>query len=253
MKKLIVTYLLIFSCSFAFAQEKQKILFVGNSFTFYWNLPSVIEKMAEEKGLDWDVSQSTESGATLEDHWEGNKNLKTRSLIGEKFDVIIFQEHSTYPLKAIEKTTKYFNLLKQITHKEASIYFYSTWVYPKIETPNREANTQNPIEQKLEIAQLVKPQNLLLVGKAFDLFNQRYPEHNLLSDDLKHPSPNGTYLAACVIFSTLSNKSSKGLSRRYLGKDENGKKIFYVIVEKNVAKKAQEIADSITQESSKLN
>lgn len=246
MKKL-VPYLLILSFYFVDGQEKQKILFVGNSFTFYWNLPSVVEKMAEEKGLNWDIYQSTEGGATLKDHWEKKKNLKTTSLINKKFDIIIFQEHSTYPLKAISETTKYFHLLKQSSHRKASIYFYSTWMYPKIETPNRDIEVQNPIEKKLKTTQLVEPQNLLLIGKAFDLFKQRYPEHNLLSDDLKHPSPNGTYLAACVVFSTLSNKPSKGLNRRYLGEDKKKKKIFYIIVEKNVAKKAQEIADIITQ------
>ena len=62
---------------------------------------------------------------------------------------------------------------------------------------------------------------------------------------MKHPSPNGSYLAACVVFSTLSNQSSKGLSRRYIGKDSNGKKIYYIILETEVAKKCQEISDLI--------
>ena len=32
-------------------QPEEKILFVGNSFTYYWNLPSIVESMAEEKGI----------------------------------------------------------------------------------------------------------------------------------------------------------------------------------------------------------
>jgi len=42
----------------------QKVLFVGNSFTFYWNLPAMVESMAEEKGIKMDIFQSTAGSAT---------------------------------------------------------------------------------------------------------------------------------------------------------------------------------------------
>ena len=35
--------------------DTEKILFIGNSFTFYFNLPLVVESMAEVKGVDLDV------------------------------------------------------------------------------------------------------------------------------------------------------------------------------------------------------
>jgi len=50
------------------AQKQEKILFVGNSFTFYWNLPNQVEKMALQQNIQWDVSQTTAGGATLRDH-----------------------------------------------------------------------------------------------------------------------------------------------------------------------------------------
>ena len=36
-----------------FSIINEKILFIGNSFTFYWNLPSQVEKMSIERGLNW--------------------------------------------------------------------------------------------------------------------------------------------------------------------------------------------------------
>ena len=72
------TVLLFISCSNAteFSAEKngtfpfeiinEKILFIGNSFTFYWNLPSQVEKMSIERGLNWDVKHFTVPSATLE-------------------------------------------------------------------------------------------------------------------------------------------------------------------------------------------
>ena len=64
------------------------------------------------------------------------------------------------------------------------------------------------------------------MGRAFDLFSNLYPEIRLLTDDDKHPSPNGTYLAACVIYAELSGQSSLGIDRRYDSENQNGKKIF---------------------------
>ena len=72
------------------AQEKERILFVGNSFTFYWNLPSQVEQMAKERGLLWDVEQTTASGASLRDHWQGNKALTTKQLLEKKLLIGLF-------------------------------------------------------------------------------------------------------------------------------------------------------------------
>ena len=52
-----------------FISAQEKILFIGNSFTFYWNLPSLVESMAKEKGISLDIYQSTAGSATLKDHW----------------------------------------------------------------------------------------------------------------------------------------------------------------------------------------
>ena len=72
----------------------------GRKNTFYWNLPSQVEQMARQQETKWEVFQSTAGGATLRDHWQGNKGLKTKKLLSEnKFDRVIFQDHSTYPVK----------------------------------------------------------------------------------------------------------------------------------------------------------
>ena len=64
------TIIFILSFSLVQAQEKERILFIGNSFTFYWNLPNQVEQMSAEKNLEWDIVQSTEGGASLRDHWQ---------------------------------------------------------------------------------------------------------------------------------------------------------------------------------------
>ena len=46
LKSIVQLFILI-----TFISAQEKILFLGNSFTFYWNLPSLVESMAKEKGI----------------------------------------------------------------------------------------------------------------------------------------------------------------------------------------------------------
>ena len=64
-----------------FISAQEKILFIGNSFTFYWNLPSLVESMAKDKGIYLDIYQSTAGSATLKDHWHGKRCLSSKKII----------------------------------------------------------------------------------------------------------------------------------------------------------------------------
>ena len=244
-------FLFILFSNVLMAQKQENILFVGNSFTFYWNLPNQVEKMAQQQNIQWDVSQTTAGGATLRDHWQGNKNLKTKKLLSETlYDRIIFQDQSTYPIKFKDTTERYFANLKSLLPPQTKVYLYATWMYPNFPVDGMVSNDSKEIESNLEhIGSQYKDVEIIPVGKAFDLFSSLYPEISLLTDDDKHPSPNGTYLAACVIYASLSGQSAVGLDRRYESKDQNGKKIFYSIVEKSVVTKCQEVADQLVFDS----
>ena len=84
----------------------EKILFIGNSFTFYWNLPSQVEKMSIERGLNWDIKHFTVPSATLKIHWN-NPDLKS-ILESETFDHVIIQEHSTNILTNAQGNSKFY-------------------------------------------------------------------------------------------------------------------------------------------------
>ena len=76
--------------------DTEKVLFIGNSFTFYFNLPLVVESMAEVKGVDLDVYQSTASGVSLKDHWNENEKLFTRTILKQQsFSKVVLQDYST--------------------------------------------------------------------------------------------------------------------------------------------------------------
>ncbi len=221
----------------------EKILFIGNSFTFYWNLPSQVEEMSKEKGLNWDVMQFSVPSATLKDHWN-NPELK-RILKNQTFDHIIIQEHSTNILTGEQGSTKdYFNLILTLIPDSTQVHFFSTWMYPSMNHYNIN-KSEYPIEDKVKELISGTTHKFIPVGRAFKLFNFKHSQFNLLLEDNKHPNPNGSYLASCVIFSHLSGQSSLNLSKRYNGKDSKGVDIYYSIVEDEVLTFLQQISDDI--------
>ena len=84
--------------------KTKKVLMIGNSFTFYWNLPQVIECMFQERNENITVDQKTIGGSNLAMHWILN-NKEDYSI--EKYDYLVLNDHSTNPLQNIDSCAKY--------------------------------------------------------------------------------------------------------------------------------------------------
>ena len=211
------------SQAFPFSTINEKILFIGNSFTFYWNVPSQVESMSIERGLNWDITHFTLPSATLKTLWN-NPDLKS-ILESETFDHVIIQEHSTNILtNANGDSGFYFGQITSLIPDSTQIHFFSTWIYPSMEQFNIN-NEEYPIEHRIKQIIEGTTAKMIPVGRAFKLFQSKYPQFNLLMEDDKHPNPNGSYLASCIIFSHLSAESSLNLSKRYKGIDNKGVEI----------------------------
>jgi len=231
------------SDAFTFNIINEKILFIGNSFTFYWNLPSQVERMSIERGLNWDVKHFTLPSATLKTLWN-DPDLKS-ILESETFDHVIIQEHSTNILTNANGNSEfYFGQITSLIPDSTQIHFFSTWMYPSMEQFNIN-NEEYPIERSIKQIIEDTTAKIIPIGRAFKLFQSKYPQFNLFMEDNKHPNPNGSYLASCVIFSHLSAESSLNLSKRYKGFDSKGVDIYYSFVEDEVLTFLQQISDEV--------
>ena len=231
------------SDAFTFNIINERILFIGNSFTFYWNLPSQVERMSIERGLNWDVKHFTLPSATLKTLWN-DPDLKS-ILESETFDHVIIQEHSTNILTNANGNSEfYFGQITSLIPDSTQIHFFSTWMYPSMEQFNIN-NEEYPIERSIKQIIEDTTAKIIPIGRAFKLFQSKYPQFNLFMEDDKHPNPNGSYLASCVIFSHLSAESSLNLSKRYKGFDSKGVDIYYSFVEDEVLTFLQQISDEV--------
>ena len=75
------------------------ILFIGNSYTFYNNMPLLFEKLCVENGHDVVVNSVTHNGHKLYEFVDNNdqytKQLDTL-IEKKKFDICFLQENSTF-------------------------------------------------------------------------------------------------------------------------------------------------------------
>jgi hypothetical protein len=204
----------------------ERVLFVGNSYTYYWNLPQQVAAMAAAQGTPLAARQSVSGGVSLGLHWEGKRGLKTRELIASgQFDAIILQDYSTRPVLEPDSTLYYGKLLAEAAQNEgARIYLYLTWA--------RENNPlmQPGLDETYSALAKATGATIIPVGPAWRLALQLRPGIQLFELDGSHPSPLGSYLSACVFFGVLTEESPLGLPNQLLTTDREGQPLYLNIV-----------------------
>ena len=79
-----------------------KILFIGNSYTYFNDLPALFDKLCKENNKPVEVFSVTSGGRYLRQNLDTEDacTLKLRDLLSKHhFDVCVLQEQSTYPVR----------------------------------------------------------------------------------------------------------------------------------------------------------
>ncbi|MFH4966891.1 hypothetical protein V8G61_01695 [Gaetbulibacter sp. M240] len=207
------------------AKEPLKILFVGNSFTFFWNMPQLVQAMGEDQKVPLVVRQSTASGSNLKHHWKGQKDTNTKALIKEgQWDYVILGDHSLSTIDAPERFETYSKKFSELIRSVgAEPIFYLTWAYKS-----------NPLMQSkitegyLDLGEKLKAK-VIPVGPIFMKARQLRPDIDLYFDD-KHPSSDGSYLIGLIIYKALTGQSVSEIPHRVTTTDKDGEKIYMSFV-----------------------
>lgn len=228
---------------FGFGQEETapRVLFIGNSYTYFWNLPQTVGAMATAMDVPLITRQSTAGGVNLGQHWRGEKELNTQSLIRQgDFDAVILQDHSMRAIEYPDSLLHFGQLFGELAkEEEAKTYIYMTWARqwdPYMQAPIAEQYTR--LAEQLDA-------NLIPVGLAWERSRALRPELPLFDPDGSHPSPTGTYLTACVVFGKLTGMSPIGLPHRLTVTDANGEKLYLNIQSRQDALFCQKVAEEV--------
>jgi hypothetical protein len=205
----------------SFAQEKKdtvRVLLVGNSYIYYNNLAQMIGLITDSLNTKIICKKSTIGAATLGQHWNSERGLKTKKIIASnKFDIVVIQDNSMWPLEHKDSLLIYGQLFcNYIRANGAKPYLYNTWAREK--TPQ----TQSSINAVYnELAALENAVNVP-VGSSFDLARKTIPTMNLFHPDGSHPSAVGTFLIALSFIKKITGTLPKKYATVYNYFDKDG-------------------------------
>lgn len=238
------------------AAEPQKILMIGNSLTYTWGIPAILERFATASKRTLKITAHIAGGKDLAWHWANPTGRPPQTaqedIAKGGYDLVIIQEYSNLMLKK-EGMDSFTTMLPQYlkTAAEAKV---PAMLY--MAHPTRKDVSQAGIQPIID-AYTTKADEFGLVCApvclAFVRSNDKLPKLALMDCQTErtygvnrvgtHQSPFGSYLAACTLYAAIYKQSPVGLDFRaaFDGKTE------FPIAEAD-AKAAQEIAWQVWQE-----
>ena len=207
----VVAFFVLFIISNVNAQTNNplKLLFIGNSFTYYnGGIEKHIKLMADntKKPIPVQVDKVTKGGATLKIQF-GIDSAHEKIKNG-KNDIVILQEDiPEYKEHTVKSFFEYATLFeKEVTLSKSKLVFFMAWPYERLNWVSLDEIVAAHKTIAKQLNATVAP-----VGIALDRSLRIRPQMAMLGKDKEHESIHGTYLASCVIYATLFNKSPKGI------------------------------------------
>lgn len=200
------------------------VLFVGNSYTYYNDMPLMFDSLAQSAGRPVVTGQSTPGGYTLEQH---TQDPTTISMISEGiWHYVVLQEQSQIPTIEYWRYNSMYpaarNIDSLIISYQEGTAFFMTWgrKYGGVQTyyghSSPEFRDFFHMQESLSSAytEIANELSALLcpVGNAWSLAKQIDSLVDLWQSDYSHPTLKGSYLTACVFYCVFFDTSPVGLS-----------------------------------------
>ncbi|MEY8021659.1 SGNH/GDSL hydrolase family protein [Muriicola sp. SD30] len=202
MKRSVLLYLLLLLlnssiyCQDTTETKCVKILFVGNSLTYSNNLPQLVKKDAQSKGIEVDYEMIAFPNYAIIDHWNDGNVQKLIS--SQSFDFVILQQGPSSQREGrrmlIEDGNKYKELCE--LNKSTLCYFM---VWPSLNY----YRTFDDVIKNHRDAATINGALLLPVGEVWKEYIDSTEKLDYYSQDGFHPSKLGSSVAAKVIVDYL--------------------------------------------------
>ena len=182
------------------AAEPLQVLFIGNSYTYVNDLPSMLGELAASHDVR-PVKTKTIGlpGGTLQAHWE--KAAAVAAIQQTQWDFVVLQEQSMLPTVDPERMYRYARLFDaEIKKRRARTILFLTWA--RVDKPGMQRALDTAYTTLAnELGSIVAP-----VGPAWQKALTERTDLGLHHQDGSHPTRLGTYVAACVFYSVIYGK-----------------------------------------------
>ncbi|MHC4741093.1 MAG: hypothetical protein ACYS8Z_04240 [Planctomycetota bacterium] len=214
----------------------QRVLFIGNSYTYQNDLPGVLRQLvnSSKPPSKFVADKITRGGYTLEAHFKDSAVME--KIRQGTWDFVILQEQSLRPIQDPKRMYEFARKLDaEIRKSGAETVLFMTWA--RRNKPQMTAGLSavyNHIGEQLNAS--VAP-----VGLAWAKAVRERPDIVLYRSDNSHPTVRGTYLAACVFYSTLTGQSPKDLPDTTQGISHQNARVLRRIAWETVAEQRKKV------------
>lgn len=209
--------LLLFTFNIS-AQQTKNVLFIGNSITYYNNLPFTFEDIANSKGDPTSVTMYAPGGHGFADH-VNDQNVYSK--FKEKvWDYVVLQPGSGECFGSTEPISATLDRAKQLKDSIlkyspcAKILFYEISNGVTGNSPSDLTNYNNTMVTVRNNFEYWADNTDLFFAPVGEAFREKW--NNDQTDMLWvgtyniHPNAKGSYIAACVFYATIYQKPSEG-------------------------------------------
>lgn len=218
--------LIVIQCSVAIAsaQAPLDVLFIGNSLTYYNELPKVFEELVLGANKKVSTDFNAPGGRSIFEH--AHDSITLAKIHARKWDFIVLQ--GSGPRIAYPETfhTKPYaeglNILKPIIKANSPstrIILFMPWAYEDGMTWYegwRQDFTTMQRDIYHTMLELANTYDLSISPIGWTWYQylklKSFPEHYLHLSDWVHPTEKGTYLSACVLYASIFLEESFGNS-----------------------------------------
>ena len=217
--------------------EPLRVIFFGNSLMFFNDMPSLFRNLAEKSGKQVYVDSVTRGSATISDFANSTTDVGSQAynkLQTQSWDYVIIEpsrritpyEDTVY--KAELAAAKVMQRMAE--NAGAKILLYCVW--GNNDGTLTEYNATNPIAMvkgqvhydytrkdhvkflrkvNENISEALGGVGIIDAGYAFENCIAEYPAINLYDTDERHPSLEGSYLAAATVYATIYGESPENI------------------------------------------
>jgi hypothetical protein len=195
-----------------------RVLFIGNSGTYFNNLPALVAAVAGVDGRHLETQMVVAPGASLKKHWEDGAALD--AIRRTRWNYVVLQEQSTFgnppsPVNRVNDPAVFHEYARrfdgEIRKAGATTVFFLMWAHQ--DRPDTQARITDAF---VTIARELHAR-LAPIGLAWERALAERPGFALYHDRV-HPTPAGSYLAACVLHATMFGTPPHGIPTRVLGR-----------------------------------
>ncbi len=201
-----------------------RILFIGNSYTFFNDVPAAVSELSRRDGAPWTVGRYLRGGSGMRTHFCDNFGLSSGrgrycpelvperaggldKLLEEPWDAVVLHGQSMDTVETPDDFFAYGKVLgdRILAAGVPRLVLEQTWArrhFPEM--------LHILVREYDRLARALGAE-VLRCGEAWDAALKGREGLVLHTDDRKHPNDRGSYLNACMLYRLFSGNSAVGL------------------------------------------